>query len=556
MPDIVMIQTRLLFPFVFEAGAAQTAVDLLIQHRLAGKDELLGAPWLDNRPHGLYREEFLANVVGHLFGDGSGRSCLHLDLRPELVERWFQDVAFEGVRNASRKETVPIRPARRPNFEIFLSDFGVGLLSMGFVAEPDSCSTAEALAINYRLSQLPFGREWLERRELHKSIRDFKVGWFQCTRPSMDTKKVEAEPGTNADSEHKVGGSTNASSKPLHQRVGVGGGRFALYEVVSALLEPLASLALRPVQGQLSVYTVVRFDASVDFSDASVRTLLGPFLSSLAQVEEPAHAGVDPSDLGVENVVLNRKHWTAVGRLGAAHLIADQSGAGSVGRVAFDDERLPRAYLKYFVPFLAARLQALTLHRAVEQASKIAGGQETDEGPAVQHLRSELLLYNVSGMFDQVSTREALHRWYRLCQRGLDVPAYLGHIRGVLGELDTLLVSREQLGQTAAMKANIVALASMQRKIEYIEALLVGVYAAHLWEMSTAHHADVAAVEWIEHHLSPLASLAHNLGIHRPDVLFVGVGCLVATLLLLRPWKKHEGQQDCHGSSAGAGGSR
>ena len=71
-------------------------------------------------------------------------------------------------------------------------------------------------------------------------------------------------------------------------------------------------------------YSVARFGPEVNFADKSIRDLLAPDLAKLAQVEEPVHSGTSPELLSVPNEVLNRRHWAAVGLLGAAHLVADQ----------------------------------------------------------------------------------------------------------------------------------------------------------------------------------------------------------------------------------------
>src|SRR6202035_1627571 len=66
---------------------------------------------------------------------------------------------------------------------------------------------------------------------------------------------------------------------PLPLRLGSPGGSYTLEEVIDFLLEPLKKLGLRPIQPELSVYTVARFDSSSDFGDPAIRARLAPFLS-------------------------------------------------------------------------------------------------------------------------------------------------------------------------------------------------------------------------------------------------------------------------------------
>ena len=109
---------------------------------------------------------------------------------------------------------------------------------------------------------------------------------------------------------------------------------------------PLEELGLEPTQPIFSVYTIALFGPEVDFGLPDAGDRLGPFLSALAQVEEKDHAGAPPGIVGVPNAVLNRKHWAAVGQLGAAHLVADQPDDHP-----FNAARLPRVRDKYFIQY-------------------------------------------------------------------------------------------------------------------------------------------------------------------------------------------------------------
>ena len=73
---------------------------------------------------------------------------------------------------------------------------------------------------------------------------------------------------------------------------------------------------LSPPKPELSVGTVVRLGMEADFARVEVRNELSTFLSGLAQVEESGHIGGMPGVVLVENCLLNRGHWEAVGLFG------------------------------------------------------------------------------------------------------------------------------------------------------------------------------------------------------------------------------------------------
>lgn len=75
---------------------------------------------------------------------------------------------------------------------------------------------------------------------------------------------------------------------------------------------------LRP--DALSVYTVARLDAAVDFERPEVRPTYAPLLAALVQVKEATHAGAPADTIGITHAVLNRRHWAGVSLLGAEHL--------------------------------------------------------------------------------------------------------------------------------------------------------------------------------------------------------------------------------------------
>ena len=338
---------------------------------------------------------------------------------------------------------------------------------------------------------------------------------------------------------------------PFQERLGRRGATFTMAELVDHLLQPLGELHQRPARERLSAYTVVRFDDSVDFASRSVRLAMGPLLAALAQIEESEHSGAVPDDIGVANAILNRRHWAAVGMLGAAHLVANQPPVGDPPQpVAFDSAKVPRAMLKYFVPYLVSLLQTLVLRRIVADAGTVVAASDKDAEAKLTELRSDLLQLAVNGHFTQVSIREVLHRYYRLCQKGLDVRMFLGDARRAISHLhDKLLAARqiqvatEVANSAAATAKHLEVVSHTQVMVEYIEIILASAYAINLWK---------AGLRWLRHmgwvaepHTATwLSTFLHGCG----DVLAAITGG-VAAWLLLRPGRLRRKRQQATAAS-------
>jgi hypothetical protein len=75
---------------------------------------------------------------------------------------------------------------------------------------------------------------------------------------------------------------------------------------------------------------------------------------------------------------------------------------------------------KYFIPYLLALQQRLVLNRAIDDAARIVSMPRRARAGQLARLREDLLDFGVGGHFMQVSSRHALHRYYRLARRGLE----------------------------------------------------------------------------------------------------------------------------------------
>jgi hypothetical protein len=280
------------------------------------------------------------------------------------------------------------------------------------------------------------------------------------------------------------------------------------------------------VQAPFWVYSVARFDESVDWNDGVTRKKFGQFLSGVAQVEEPGHAGAVDDDLGVASAFLNTKHWAAVGLMGAVHLLADQRN-----NHPFNSAKVGRALRKYFVPHLMALLQRLMLQRAMSEASGLVKAPEAAVKLAA--LRQTLLEFGVGGHFGQVSSRHAVQRFFAIAEEGLGINGAWQEVRQSIEDLDAkftaeqahkLSVETKQLAEQ--QKRATEELVQLQSMVHLIEVFIVSVYAAELW------HLFAGKIEWLkDRHLV-------SIGV----VVFAVLGAAGAWFLL-KPWK-HKRKSD------------
>ncbi len=444
------LHTRFLYPFFFDAStldAATTAL-LALRHREHGV-------WrLEATPHELYRQELLSTVEQFLFPAGDG-ACRYLRGVEATVDGWLRSPTLVEYPDREKSQ-VPLAWIPGVQIELFLSSNGVGLLSLG--VQPDLRRIAgQQLApdaakwFNYRLAQ-----------QLSK-----KTPTLFIPHPRDDPEKSgRFNPNTPE---------PPAVDAPFSERLGALGGRFTLPELVEFLLSPLQP---RPAQGSFSLYTVARFDATARLDREEARARLGPFLSGLAQIEEPTHVGALTGEVDVEQRILNSHHWAGVGFLGAAHLVMDQDPPHQ-----FDEQRMPSVRDKYFVPYLLASLQRLILARIRDEAPasvRPRDDQQPQFDTTSNQLHEDLLNFAVSGDFFVVSSREALNRFYTLARQGLRVPEALDNVRRALVDLDAAQQARQQLALTHSVNDSLQTVAGVQRKVEWLEVFFVSFYSAEL----------------------------------------------------------------------------
>jgi hypothetical protein len=470
---ITEFRTRFLFPFYFERGAASRAANALLADVMpTGKPGDDGVPhWQRSRPHQLYTDEFLDHVVRYLFSNADqshgadAPECGYLQIDAKIAQRWLKSAEVQ----LPNDRTVRIDP-KTVRVEGFITSQGVGILSITLGASRGSIVPADVSEFNYRLSQF-------RRQPITGLVKPY---------PSVDTLSAEQKAAISP---------KPSATATIEERLFSPYGAFTLQEIVARLiLLPLRQLSVRPVEArELAVYSVVRLP-ELDFADLAVRTAYGSQLSGLAQVEEHDHPGADPENLSVPAAVMNRRHWAAVGVLGAAHLVADETDpAGALKE--FNNSRVQVVCDKYFISFLVTMLQRMTLNRAVDEAADIFSQPARQRATRTAQLRQDLLRFGVGGQFNQINSRHAHHRYYRLCREGLDVIPAWEDIRGILAELDADRLAHEQMEQQQRLEsvaqelgANVVEIKRLQSVVHVIEYLLGFVYGAHFLHMMLAEN--------------------------------------------------------------------
>lgn len=520
------IQTRFLYPFFFERGKAAEASDSLSRETIIGRDGKTIGVWECSPPPALYKEELLDHVDKFLFHQ-TGRGCRYLRISNAVSSRWFNrlQVVLAEPKPAKEKESNgiasepgedvptpivwPVSLAPLASIEIFLTNYGVGVFSISLIPNPPELDFQNATLFNYKLAQL---RPQVAARLRIPHASENTKQWEQM--PALQKAKIAPAPSIDA---------------PISQRLGCAGGAFLLSELVSEMvLNPLQGLRIQPLQKQFSVYTVVRFGDEVDFEQVEIVRALSAFLSGLAQVEEPSHAGSLTGIISATNAILNRRHSAAVGLLGMAHIVSNQP----TPELSFNEQRVPRVSLKYFVPYLAALLQRASLHRSIGDASDLVLSQKQDMVGELRKLRKHLLEFAVEGYFPEISHREVIDRYYRMAQEGLGVRRAYEDVKLAISDIDAQFSADHQAEQRELMannadaarllqeqmNQNLQAMVNVQNMVGWIEVFFVSVYLAELWHLF-ATHVDVLH-KWLPHGV--IASAI--------------VGALAAAAVL-KPWK-------------------
>lgn len=461
------IATRFIYPFFFERDQAEAASDALLKFTLSTGDAI----WECRPVPELYREELLHHVDKFLF-ENTARGCKHLNVSHAASTRWFNHLAAILVPEKPSGSDLnrallswPVKLISGAGLELFLTNYGVGVLAIALQPDEVSLDFDGATLFNYKLAQF---------------------------RPDVAAKLGIRHPSENQDAWARMPEEQKAkiaqplaADAPIADRLGAKGGYFTLAEVALFILQPLEGLGLKAFQSQFSIYTTIRFGEDVDLNLPEVRKSLAPFLASMAQIEEPTHAGSPDDVIAVRNEILNRRHWAAVGLLAVAHFVADQPDAHP-----FNTQRVLRVMTKYFVPYVAAGIQRLSLQLSVRDATNLVLHKRSEMQSGLSKLRKHMLEFALEGYFPEVSHREVLDRYYRMLQEGLGVRRAYEDVSRAIADLDAQFEAEHQAAVRASMNRNLNATrmlqeqaAKMQHKVSMLERFLVSVYAAELWHL-------------------------------------------------------------------------
>jgi len=478
------IETRFLYPFFFERDKASEASNALSQVTIAARNGQLIDVWECCEPPAFYKEELLDHVQAFLF-ENTTRGCRYLRVSNPVSSRWFNKLqatliarkppkplhegTLEGI--DQRGAIWPISLAPLAGIEVFFTNYGVGLLSIGLTPDKVELDFENTTLFNYKLAQF---RPKIAALLGIQHPSENEEAWQHMS--AEQRQRIAPAPPDNA---------------TVSSRLGVPGGSFLLGELVTdVLLKPLSRLALVPIQEQFSVYTVVRFGDEVDFDCAETTHALAAFLSAVTQIEEPSHAGSRTGVVDVTNEILNRRHWAAVGLLGMTHIVSDQPIEG----LSFNSQRVPRVMMKYFIPYLTALLQRMTLQRCISEASDLVLNQSRSMTDGLAKLRQHMLEFAVEGYFPEVSHREVIDRYYRMVQLGLGVRRAYEDVSRSITDIDARFAADHQAKLAEAMAENVAATRTlqdetikMQHNVGLLERFIISVYAATLWEMLASH---------------------------------------------------------------------
>jgi len=437
---IKQFQTRFLLPFYFRPNCIRQIVDSLqADSRLLKKGNQ--PLWETSKPHDLYIEEMLDPVVDLLFPLHETGVCPYLRLSDKAASQWFNHIRVK----LGKVIDLEVRLVNPAGIELFLCDQGAGILSFTLSPAVDSLTWTKALLFNNKVSQMRH-YAWAFFRRPHPEDNTDK--WSKLT----DEKKsrIPAPP---------------EDSKPLIERLGKPGGVFSLSELATSLLQPMESHDFSLFQSQFSVYTVARFDHTVDLSSSGIQREMRPLLSSFVQIRKSGHAETDTASYEIENVILNRCHWSATGLLGTTHLVADQTDTqlSSMGENnsphPFNQARVVRAIMKYYIPYLAAFFERLILLRFKNEVAKLAHMPHQESPEKMINLNHAFQKFTMRGYFTQASNREAVQRYFQICQKGMSISDALDQAKQSMtdlgGKADHQIQTREVKGLFAKIPDNL-----------------------------------------------------------------------------------------------------
>jgi len=465
-----------------------------------------GALWLPGLTHDEhnYTDKLLPAAARAVFGTlAPGGPATNQSRYLVLSERHFSHLfgperSVILKRDNAKRTKLSLAFATRAPVELFLSEFGFGLLSMRFAAQfeaEDAAALAKVREAIYLASEIrpSIGLD-LGRKEGRPTARADEGA-------PRENENIEDEEILGRASLESVGGES-LRVRPLIEVLG---------NLVRPLHEPcgvrLASPESRETAlGNLGVYAVIRARSVSDdgLAKATARRGAERLVRELSILPSAQHRGRPEDSPGVYASVFTNFHVAAASAAAAVHLVIDQPGAES-----YNPKRAIHALEGYFVPYLLAlhqRWQAQhTLGRARAIVSRLIPGAhsstatERDVADAVIDdavaLQREVLTFRVSADFASVSSNANYNAWYSAARAGLRAEEEIARIRDGLTDLNEALAARRGERLVAEIGKNVKSTRDAQRKIEWLEVILVTTYIVELLHilMTVTQHGGVPA---------------------------------------------------------------
>jgi hypothetical protein len=487
-------------------------------------------------PHKTYTEEVFPPVRNFLFsqvGLTGSFACWQVELAQATP--WFGKTAVTIDSTGEKSAKVGLHS--KSGIEVFLSDLGVGLLSVSLhLTEFPDLVWVRQLLHNLATAEEPAAQ------------RQYPVTF---SRPARKVDLAAVPPERHSQVRQPPGRHDRMSERLIRE-----GGVYDWNELREYLLDPLAkAFGAQTTDRRAWCHSVLRLSGSHDFQRAEDRRAVKPVLSALAQLHPQTHPGEVTGRPHAQFFTVNRTHLAAVSLTGAAHAVARQHSepAGEPAAHPYDDLHLLRAHNTYFVPYLLASLQRLALHQFLEEAQKSlsapaphapaaapAPAQVAPREPRLLDLRRAVVRFGLTGEQLEISQRGTLQRYYGVARNASAVPSAFAQLRAVISEWDGI-ERAERLHETAQqLRENVESLERLQGEVGWVEVVIISVYVVQLAQI-IGYGFGFAGSPWHGLSLLLLSMLALALawlcgffpGRHKGEgrlqkLVFVGVFVLIA----------------------------
>jgi hypothetical protein len=481
------VETRFLYPFLFQRGRLLEAIQGLRSVELPGVSKL----WEVGRPVDAYTKALIDSAAPFVTGGGESPASSYLKVGRETGRAWFDGARLQVPDHGC----LAIKQTSNLDIELFLSNHGAGVLSIPLTPAETELNKDVVLAFNYYLSHAPHG----VATEIH------------IPHPAEDQKKW---------AQMLVSARENVKPAPgrfalLEDRLGTLGGTFTLAEIISRLLLPLEALGLQALQRDLMLHTVAQVEMQNGMEQPNLQGSLAAFLGELADVHDPKGSAKDGDVLHATAEAIGTGHWAATGQGCAAHLVADRTVGPRDGAEAGDHLLLTLARDVYFIPYCLALQQRIVLQTFAQDARALSLASDKDVLPRLTNLRADLARLRTTGSLTEVSTDLSVERFYHACMDKLGVDGLWKQIRDEIGEMETQSATNRQLQAASDAARQLAAMAELQKSLKWLQILAASLYAAILYHFIASQNETVS---W----------LFRWFGFQWGEIIFAGLGFVIA----------------------------